>query len=564
MIEIKMEKDDIDDIDQLIIEDDPVQKGIWEPVKYQFRHLPVHVALLHTGKVLAFGGSGNDETRLTSPYSAEIFEPDMLLQETFEKARSSNFEEHSHDGNKRFDTPNGRVYEIPTEVDGDIFCSGHAFLPDGRLMIAGGTYKYDGKFLGLPVPPFSGLDHSYIFDPLKLRWNKCAGMKNGRWYPTCISLPDGRVLAMAGLSKNFPWAFLNKLEVYTSDDAVGEWHNVVGGNHWVPMYPRLHLLPSGDIFYAGSYNTHYTFPFSLRSFPSAIYNIRTNKWTRIGNPNNIKREEGTSVLLPLLPPDYVARVLLIGGGTQPGTDAINDVEMIDFSDRHPRYKSIKPMKHPRYYAYAVLLPDQTVLVLGGKTGTKGHMMINSKMNLGKDSSINSLTLGAIPHDPHAVLEPELYDLTTKEWHPMASMKVDRLYHANAILLPDGRVMASGSNPDRRMNELRIEIYRPPYLFKGKRPTISKIPKTILYGNEFEIETTDTGDIKSVALMRPSVTTHCVNTEQRYVGLEFTRKNSNLLSSNVTFNRNVIPPGYYMLFLLSQNDVPSIGHFTCIA
>lgn len=556
-----MENDDIDLIDQLSIEQDPAQKGLWEPVKYHFRHLPVHLALLHTGKVLAFGGSGNDETRLDSPYPAEVFEPDGLE----EIDQNSRLEDTSKKASRKVEamrhTQEPRVYEIPTEVDGDIFCSGHAFLPDGRLVVAGGTYKYDGKLLGFSIPPFSGLDHSYTFEPMKSQWKKASRMKNGRWYPTCILLPDGRVMVMAGLSKSFPWAFLNQLEVYSPDNSAGEWQQVVGANHWVPMYPRLHLLPSGDIFYAGSFNTHYTFPFSLRSFPSATYSIRNNKWTTIGNPSNIKREEGTSVLLPLLPPDYVARVILIGGGTQPGTDAINDVEMIDFSARHPRYKSIKPLKHPRYYVYAVLLPDQTVLVLGGKTGTKGHSMKDSMKTNGHLSKMHDP--GTVLHDPHAVLEPELYDPSAKKWYSMAPMKVDRLYHANAILLADGRVMTAGSNPDRRVNELRIELYRPPYFFKGERPAISNIPKTISYGREFEIETVGTEDIKSVALIRPSVTTHCVNTEQRYVGLEFTRKNSNLLSSRVTLNRNIAPPGYYMLFLVAQNDVPSIGRFICI-
>src|SRR5207249_6987630 len=121
-------------------------------------------------------------------------------------------------------------------------------------------------------------------------------------------------------------------------------------------------------------------PFSLRGFPSATFNIKNKTWTKIGNPNNINREEGTTVLLPLTPPDYGARVLLIAGGLQPGTEAINDVEKIDFSENHPQYKSIKPLKHPRYYDYAVLLPDQSVLVLGGKTGSKGHIMTATKKN----------------------------------------------------------------------------------------------------------------------------------------------------------------------------------------
>ena len=76
-----------------------------EPIKYRFKHLPVHVALLHTGKVLAFGHSGDDETCLKSPHHTEIFEP--------------NNEEKD----------DGRVFEISNNnnVNVDIFCAGHAF-----------------------------------------------------------------------------------------------------------------------------------------------------------------------------------------------------------------------------------------------------------------------------------------------------------------------------------------------------------------------------------------------------------------------------------------------------
>jgi hypothetical protein len=575
---------------------DPAKKGLWEPIKYHFRYLPVHIALLHTGKVLAFGGSGNDETRLNSPYPAEIFEPDDLERSDVDyhdnhvhnhnhhttSNREKNSNSYSNNGNinsningKGSASTNhqaGRVYEIPTDVSGDIFCSGHAFLSDGRLIVAGGTYKYDGKFLRLPIPPFSGLQHTHIFDPITLKWSQVADMKNGRWYPSCIMLADGRILVMAGLSKNFPWAFLKELEIYSSKDREG-WQTIPGAGHWIPMYPRLHLLPSGEIFYAGSYNTHYTFPFSLYGFPSSIFNVQNRRWTKIGNPHNVKREEGTTVLLPLLPPDYSAKVLLIAGGTQPGTDAINDVEMIDFSEKHPKYKSIKPLKHPRYYAYAVLLPDQSVLVLGGKIGTKGHThtqthtQMNSNKNIHKQKKLEMVrheALEEVPHDHHAVLEPELFNPKDNNWHPMASMKLDRLYHANALLLPDGRVMTAGSNPERRINELRIELYRPPYLFRGSRPEISKSPNSITYGQEFEIQTNDNANhINAIALIRPSVTTHCVNTEQRYVGLEFHIKNSNILSAKTPLNRNILPPGYYMLFIVAKDDIPSIGHFVHI-
>ena len=161
--------------------------GEWEPIKYRFQHLPIHLALLHTGKVLAFGGSGNDPKNLINPLPAEIFEPDEI----------------------------GKVYEISNEgIQGDIFCSGHAFLPDGKLLVAGGTFKYDNSIFGIPFPPFRGIEHTYIFDSLSLRWKKLEDMNSARWYPSCIMVPDGSVFVMAGLTKSFPWVFLKEIEVY--------------------------------------------------------------------------------------------------------------------------------------------------------------------------------------------------------------------------------------------------------------------------------------------------------------------------------------------------------------
>ena len=151
-------------------------------------------------------------------------------------------------------------------------------------------------------------------------------------------IPDGRVITMAGLTKYPPWLFLNKIEFYLRDSG---WKVLNGANKWLPLYPRLHLLPNGEVFYAGSYNTHYTFPFSVYAFPSSTLNVSTGKWTKIGNPKNVNREEGTTVLLPLMPPNYEARILLIAGGTPTGNDAIPDVEMVDFSELHPEYRPIQ-------------------------------------------------------------------------------------------------------------------------------------------------------------------------------------------------------------------------------
>src|SRR5438874_13299268 len=108
----------------------PAQKALWEPIKYRFKHLPIHVALLHTGKVLAFGGSGNDENHLNNPYPAEVFEPDYEYRRGLGSTSDDNSSSHDDDTNTNDDNNSNRVYEISNAgLVGDIFCSGHAFLP---------------------------------------------------------------------------------------------------------------------------------------------------------------------------------------------------------------------------------------------------------------------------------------------------------------------------------------------------------------------------------------------------------------------------------------------------
>jgi len=496
--------------------------GKWQIIEPRFKYNPVHIALLHTGKVLTFGGSGNDPDKLTHWNKPEIFEPDYTGQ------------------------TNGKVYEIQDKnVVGDIFCSGHAFLPDGRLFIAGGTYKYDGLF-GI-LPPFSGLEHTYIFDPSDLSWTRVQNMKNARWYPTCVMFADGSIATFAGLTKQFPGLILRDHEIYSETRG---WKKLEGADKWFPLYPRIHLLPNGELFYAGSYNTHMTFPFSLWVFRIATFSFSEKKWKDLSSPKDLHRQEGTTVLLPLLPPNYAAKIILIGGGDTLGHNATETVEMIDFSDENPRYQSVASMKNKRYYVYPVILPDGNVLVVGGTNGF-GHS---------HSGMCHEMMPGELMATPDAILQAELFVTKTKEWKPMAKMQVARLYHSNAILLPDGRVMATGSNPARKCEEKRIEIFSPPYLFRGARPTILNPPKTVDCGGMFDINTPDAANIKSVAFIKASTTTHCLNPEQRYVGLKYDKKNSATLSVEVPSNRNVLPPGYYMLFIVNENDVPCIAPF----
>ncbi len=505
------------------------QMGAWELLPHRFSNLPIHIALLHTGKVLAFGGSCNDEQRLTTPYQAELWH-----------------------------CSTGQCTIIEQDLDGDVFCVGHAFLPDGRLLAAGGTSQYDAKLFGvLPIPPFSGLNHAYTFDPVAERWARAQDMAYGRWYPTLLTLGDGRVLTAAGLTESFPWVFLRAIEIYTPGEG---WQIMDGADRWLPLYPRFHLLPDGNVFYAGSYNTHYTFPFTLRAFPTGILDMKMHQWRNLGLPNKSQREEGASVLLPLTPPDYRPRVLLAGGGEPGGTYATNLSEIIDLSQPIPRWRHTQSsrsgkftgMEFARYYTYAVILPNRQVLVVGGRSGLKGHQ---HEPVPGHEH--HALEERFPAPDKNAVYKAELFDPDTEEWATLAAMQVDRLYHAGALLLPDGRVLVVGSNPARRVNEKRIEIYSPPYLFKGPRPIIEEAPSQVAYGGSFAIGTPVAEDIDEAALIRPSSTTHCLNTDQRYVGLEITARDSNQITVRVPDNPNLAPPGYYMLFIM-RKGIPSVA------
>src|SRR5262249_56140676 len=104
----------------------------------------------------------------------------------------------------------------------------------------------------------------------------------------------------------------------------------------------------------------------------------------------------------------------------------------------------------------VLLPDGTVLVSGGN--------------------------GQSESAPTAVLDAESYNPASNTWSLAAQAQVARMYHSIALLLPDGRVLAAGSNPNRRDDELRLEIFHPPYLFRGPRPFIEVAPQEIQYGS----------------------------------------------------------------------------------
>ena len=140
---------------------------------------------------------------------------------------------------------------------------------------------------------------------------------------------------------------------------------------------------------------------------------------------------------------------------------------------------------------------------------------------------------------------------------MASLQNGRLYHGNAVLLLDGRVLVAGSGRVGPAPQLNAEIYSPPYLFKGARPTISSTPPDATYGSSFTVNTPDAAGISTVSLLRISAATHAMNMDQRFLKLSFSQVAGGL-NVQAPANANLAPPGYYVLFILNGSGVPSVG------
>ena len=151
---------------------------------------------------------------------------------------------------------------------------------------------------------------------------------------------------------------------------------------------------------------------------------------------------------------------------------------------------------------------------------------------------------------------------------MASAKIKRLYHSTALLLPDGRVLSGGGGKPPPTNgtgsdNYNVEIYSPPYLFTGVRPTIKTSPASLAYDTTFQV-TTDAADITTISLVRLGSVTHTFNMSQRIKFLNFTASANPLggstlnITTPLSTQKTLAPPGHYMLFIINSNGAPSVA------
>ncbi|MFF5004821.1 galactose oxidase-like domain-containing protein [Streptomyces phaeochromogenes] len=584
--------------------------GKWDVVEFpeEYRLNTIHAALLHTGKILLIAGSGNNQDNFDAKkFDTRVWDP---VKKTIKK--------------------------VPTPAD--LFCTGHTQLPNGNLLIAGGTKRYEklkgditkagglmvvhnenpdkpitlpagtrftgkeggktfvskdpvvverakkvfdpdtGKFLrnepglgriyveaqksgkkyetgtqdnyrvqglsgaearntygiaeklALDKKDFQGIKDAYEFDPVAEKYIKVDPMNEARWYPTLTTLSDGKILSLSGLDE-IGQLVPGKNEVY--DPKTKKWTYTKGVRQF-PTYPAISLMQNGKLFYSGA-NAGYG-PDDVGRDPG-VWDLKTNKFNKLKGMSDPKLLETAGTVL--LPPAQDEKYMVIGGGGVGESDrSSKKTRIIDLLADDPKFVDGPELEKGTRYPQYSILPNDDVLVSGGSEDYRGR----------GDSNI---------------LQARMYDSKSNDFKRVADPLVGRNYHSGSILLPDGRVMFFGSdslyadkaNTKPGKFEQRVEIYTPPYLYQGSRPSLSGGPKTIERGGTGTFTSQHASSIKTARLIRPSASTHVTDVDQRSIALDFT-KTKNGIEVTVPKSRNLVESGWYMLFVTDDQGTPS--------
>ncbi len=392
--------------------------------------------------------------------------------------------------------PGDGSFSAAPALFGDLHCAGQSMLADGRVIVVGGQ---NGA-------PHIGTTVTSIYDPTTSTWMHGPDMAFFRWYATSTTLADGRVLATSGDAPDGTRATIP--EVY--DPVANTWTQLTGAVRSQGLYPLMFVLPNGKVFESGS-----------GSGTAILDPSGTGSWTP--GPSNFYSTSGYSESAVMYAP---GKILRAGGGDP----AISRATVVDMTAASPAWRDVAPMAFPRRRMNLTILADGTVLAMGGTRAAD-------------DAS-------------QAILEGEIWNPSTEQWTTVAPMAEARMYHSSAVLLADGRVLIGGGEAAGR---LRAQIYSPPYLFQGARPTITSAPSAANYGSSFTVATPNAASITSVALIRLSAATHAFDQNQRYVPLTFSVQGGSL-SVNAPASGGVAPPGPYQLVIKNAAGVPSVASF----
>ena len=509
----------------------PGAVGQWGPCE-DLETVPVHINLLPDGRLLYWGRDKHPDTYDTAGSC------NTYTWHPVTKVKSG---------------------AMPTAAT-NLFCSAHSFLPDGRLMVAGG-HDRDTMF---PDQELIGETEINLFDFQNSSWTLSGKrMEQGRWYPSSLALGDGVISIFSGtywdgtrLSNQRPFIQSNKFPNFYSASGATDQLTRANDDLDIRNYPYLHLTADGKAF--GSYGKiafYYDRSFDLFStvFPNGI----------------LDHFEGSSVLY-----NTEQQKVMFIGGREGGSGGVSLAQTSIFDLATGTYSAGPTMNSKREYQNTTLLPDGKILASGGQKCDGAGPNFNCAAG--------------------AAHIPEIWSPATNTWTNLAEnpLHIPRIYHSVALLLPDARVLIGGGglpaaggdvvvdptnntvvtcsgNPPldpvacRHYGHNDVEIFSPPYLFQSNgtpavRPTINTAPASVNLGETFNVSISSGTQVTSAALMRLPSVTHGLNFDQRRVVLNPQVPSTTNLTLTIPTSGNICPPGYYMLFVMNSAGVPSVS------
>jgi Domain of unknown function (DUF1929) len=405
--------------------------------------------------------------------------------------------------------------------EGALFCAGLVQLADGKVLAAGGTSFYSEPYvapLDVGVVELAGLKNTRIFDPATKTWAQTGSMHYARWYPGLVTLPDGRIFVASGVSKLVKPVYSdrpndsgrNVTQTETYDPATGAWtYEGPMADRSLPLFPRLHLLPNGLVYYDGagqSFN-----PFG-QSYDQALWNVLAvydsarKTWTDLGIAGLPLRftEAGLGGLVAALNPagdpatEQAALQSLVGKIVSDPAELANlidpqalqgmladpDLAMLGAGFRGSTFSIMLPLSPDANgdYTRAEFLTAGGVLGLGTFESPGSYFPVpfsrietidikpdgdleHSSRLTGSFNVARWYSTGVLLPDGSviafngadrdgvdapgvecAIQQAERFDPTTERWTPMAASHRPRTYHNTAVLLPDGNVLVGGHAP----------------------------------------------------------------------------------------------------------------------
>jgi hypothetical protein len=543
------------------------QLGRWSTTTYPMPQWALNAVVLPTGKVAYWGrgalgtgyGGGRDNAGM-------FYVWDPATGESVEHPPPDVFFDRDADGVEDDTGP------------APLFCSGQSLLPSGELYVAGGNrFAPWVRASGGGNPEYAGWWGTYSFDPWAERWTVQPRMAHGRWYPTQVELPDGRIAITSGYDEDGAGTDNDTMEIFTPHPergGVGTLATVPAGFHdTAGFYPHMQVVPGGNVLLAGpgQHDSALLDPARLGQAASG------SAWTQHGSSSRYRIGSSAALLPPAAPGLGSTRLMLLGGHRGEDLDPATGleqstavVETTDVAEDAPGWRSGRPgeppnLDQPRSYGNLVQLPTGGFAYLGGAAGFR-------RASSGPEGS--NATMGK-----QELKSVALWNPGQATWRRGPASRKWRSYHSTAVLLPDGRVLSAGDDY-WGMDDLphtgfetpqdHAEIYEPAYLFDGDerapRPQVTGGPAAVRWGDDFGIRIAEVAGrpITRVTLVGPPAVTHAVDMNRKFAELKIVERVPGVgVNVEAPTGADLAPPGWYMLFAVDAAGTPAVAHWVQI-